>query len=68
MNEIQDWVQQLLVDLHIIKDEPNYLDNILILTAIVLITFCIDYICRRVMLNAFNSSASPARRRTSGTT
>ena len=57
MNEIQDWVQQLLVDLHIIKDEPNYLDNILILTAIVLITFCIDYICRRVMLNAFKRVA-----------
>ena len=57
MNEIQDWVQQLLVDLHIIKDEPNYLDNILILTAIVLITFCIDYICRRVMLNAFKRIA-----------
>ena len=57
MNEIQDWGQQLLVDLHIIKDEPNYLDNILILTAIVLITFCIDYICRRVMLNAFKRIA-----------
>lgn len=61
MNEIQNWVQQLLVDLYIIKDEPNYLDNILILIVIVLITFCIDYICRRVMLNAFKRVARKTR-------
>lgn len=61
MNEIQEWVQQLLVDYQIIKDEPNYLDNILILIVIILVTFGIDYICRFIMLNAFKRLAQKTK-------
>ena len=57
MNDIQEWIQQLLIDLQIIKDEPSYLDNVLILMVIILLTVGIDYVCRRVMLNAFTRIA-----------
>lgn len=55
--KIQEWVYHLLVNMGLIKESSSYLDNIVILVVIILITLGIDYICRYIVLGAFKRLA-----------
>ena len=57
MEKIQGWIYNLLVNLGLIKDSSSYLDNIVILFLIIIVTVGIDYSCQSIVLGAFKRLA-----------
>ncbi len=57
MEQIHEWIYDLLVELGLMKDSSGYLDNIILLLFFIAITVGIDYTCRYIVLGMFKRVA-----------
>ena len=57
MEQIHDWIYDLLTRMGLIRATSGYWDNIMILLLIIGVTVAIDYICRCIFLEMFKRVA-----------
>lgn len=61
MHAIQEWINNQLIEWGIISHSANELDNIIVLSLIIVVTVGIDYVCRYIFLNMFKRLAKRTR-------
>lgn len=61
MQTLQNWIYNLLAHWGLINDSASYLDNILVLLLIIIVTVGIDYICRYIVLGMFKRLAKKTK-------
>ena len=62
MEQIHDWIYDLLTRMGLIRATSGYWDNIMILLLIIGVTVAIDYICRCIFLEMFKRVAKRTAR------
>lgn len=61
MWEFQHWIEDRLADIGLIVADDSYIDNIIILAIIVVLTVAIDYCCRYILLGMIRGMAKKTK-------